>query len=363
MSASGFSRWDERVGQRLRELYRSWGYLPFRMSKFEEYDLYARNRSFLVSENILTFTDTDGRLMALKPDVTLSIVRNAPANGGLAKLCYLENVYRTSGGWEGYREIPQVGLECIGEVDECGVGEVLLLAEESLRLLGEDYLLDLGHVGVAAGVLEGVEDPARGELLRELGRKNGPGLRALCQSYGLPTSLGEKLGVLAGLYGPPEEVLPRLSSLVENETGRRAVDELSALSALLNSQGRGERLRLDFSLVNDMRYYSGLIFKGFLPGLPEGVLAGGRYDHLLRRMGRSGGALGFAVYLDRLERLYAVPEEWDGDVLLLYGREHSPRDVLAKAAALRAEGRCVRAERTPPEGLRFRETVTMGGGR
>ncbi len=75
MVESPIWRPDERAGLRLRSLYHRHGYLPYRMSKFEPYDLYVRNKNFLVSEKILTFTDTDGRLMALKPDVTLSIVK------------------------------------------------------------------------------------------------------------------------------------------------------------------------------------------------------------------------------------------------------------------------------------------------
>ena len=67
---------EERVLFQLRSLYQSYGYRPYKMSKFEEYDLYVRNKDFLVSDGIITFTDTDGRLMALKPDVTLSIIKN-----------------------------------------------------------------------------------------------------------------------------------------------------------------------------------------------------------------------------------------------------------------------------------------------
>ena len=130
---------DERAGLRLRELYRSHGYLPYRMSKFEPYDLYVKNKSFLVSENILTFTDTDGRLMALKPDVTLSIVKNAqPPAGALEKVCYSENVYRTTAAGLGFREIMQTGLECIGNLDLAAMSEVLALAAESLAMLGDD---------------------------------------------------------------------------------------------------------------------------------------------------------------------------------------------------------------------------------
>ena len=69
---------DEQAVLLLRKLYQSYGYQPYKMSRFEEYDLYAKNKSFLVSENILTFTDTNGKLMALKPDVTLSIIKNIP---------------------------------------------------------------------------------------------------------------------------------------------------------------------------------------------------------------------------------------------------------------------------------------------
>ena len=63
---------QEKVIFTLRKLYRENGYTQYRMSKFEEYDLYARNKDFLISDSVITFTDTNGKLMALKPDVTLN---------------------------------------------------------------------------------------------------------------------------------------------------------------------------------------------------------------------------------------------------------------------------------------------------
>ena len=137
---------------RLRELYRRHGYLPYQMSKFEAYDLYVRNKSFLVSEQILTFTDLDGKLMALKPDVTLSILKNTFRGKGLQKVYYHENVYRPDAGGHNFREIMQAGLECIGELDGFAVGEVVMLAARSLETISGQYLLDLSHLGVAAGV-------------------------------------------------------------------------------------------------------------------------------------------------------------------------------------------------------------------
>ena len=89
---------EERTLLKLRALYRQYGYAQYRMSKFEEYDLYAGNKDCLVSENVLTFTDLNGKLMALKPDVTLSIVRGSPdRTDSVRKVFYNENVYRTAG--------------------------------------------------------------------------------------------------------------------------------------------------------------------------------------------------------------------------------------------------------------------------
>ena len=85
---------NERYVYALRELYFRYGFTPYRMSKFEEYDLYARNKDFLVSDNVITFTDTDGKLMALKPDVTLSIIKNSKDEPDvIRKVSYNENVY------------------------------------------------------------------------------------------------------------------------------------------------------------------------------------------------------------------------------------------------------------------------------
>ena len=101
---------QERVMHALRGLYQSYGYQPFKVNKFEEYDLYAQNKKFLTCQQVLTFSDTDGCLLALKPDVTLSIVKNTTDAPGLRKVFYNETVYRVPGDGEGFREIPQTGL-------------------------------------------------------------------------------------------------------------------------------------------------------------------------------------------------------------------------------------------------------------
>ena len=123
----------------LRELYLSNGYSPYRMSKFEEYDLYADNKDFLVSDNVITFTDIGGKLMALKPDVTLSIIKNSSdLPNETRKVFYNENVYRVSKSTGSFKEIMQSGVECFGLVGDKEIVQVTELAAKSLLLFSKD---------------------------------------------------------------------------------------------------------------------------------------------------------------------------------------------------------------------------------
>ena len=127
---------EERLSHSLKSLFSSYGYSQYRMSKFEEYDLYVRNKSFLLSDSVITFTDKSGKLMALKPDVTLSIIKNnKDVTDGVQKLCYNENVYRISDENGSYKEIMQTGVECVGDIDGYDIFEVVSLAAASLATL------------------------------------------------------------------------------------------------------------------------------------------------------------------------------------------------------------------------------------
>lgn len=112
MNAPAARKRSELAILELRALYEQYVYREFRMSRFEEYDFYAEYRSFLQAENILTFHDPSGKLLALKPDITLSIVRSVKEGASLPqRLCYSETVYRAAGDARSFREIPQVGLQ------------------------------------------------------------------------------------------------------------------------------------------------------------------------------------------------------------------------------------------------------------
>ena len=350
---------EEKTIFSLRDLYRSYGYLPYRMGKFEEYELYAQNRKFLRSDRILTFTDTDGRLMALRPDVTLSIVRNY--NGEtLQKLFYHEAVFRPSA--SGFREIRQCGLECIGQVDRYQQSEVLLLAAESLKRLNEEYLLDVSNLGFVSALMVGLVSPAlRKKMMRCIEQKNAVGIRSLCEADGVSREKTDSLIRLTLSYGPAETILPMMKENIVNEATWDAFRELSGILALMPPALLKDRIRIDFSMIDDLQYYNGLIFRGLIPGIPEPVLSGGRYDSLLQKMNKNGAAIGFAVYMDLLPYLDREEKKWDTDLLLRYDSETDPADLVRAVAELKEIYGCVRTD-TDGQGIRARVTAHMEKG-
>lgn len=356
---NGLFERSEAMEHSLRKLYTSYGYRLYKMSKFEPYDLYLQHRSFVTGGHILTFTDTDGRLMALKPDVTLSVIKNY--RGGQQKICYHENVYRDAGASHEFREIPQAGLECIGEIDLYTQAEVLTLAAESLRLISENAILDIASVEFIGGLLEATSasEGVRQELMRLLHEKNAHNLHQLCRRENVPEPLARVWQKLAQMYGPAQTMLQELSALCLNDRMRQAVGELGTLCALLKI-APGVSVNLDFSILQDLTYYNGLVFKGFVPGLHASILSGGRYGNLVRKLGKNAGAIGFAVYLDLLSQLPNAERGVDADVLLLYGADADPAKVLEKAAEMRASGLSVRAQRQEDAG-HYGRVVRMGG--
>ena len=329
----------EQLVKTLREQYRSYGYAPYGMSKFEEYELYLQNKDFLISERVLTFTDTDGKLMALKPDVTLSIIKNTEENNaGVQKVYYLENVYRPGKNDQGFREIMQVGLECMGNVDDYCIYEVLLLAVKSLRTISENCVLDISHMGLVNKALNetGLTGSARQQTVEAISNKNTHELQNICNELGVS---GEKLVALSRLSGNIETVMPQLQKLFAD------APELLQLQQLLTAlQMSGyDCINVDCSVVNDMNYYNGIVFRGFVEGVPEGVLSGGQYDALMQKMKRSGKAIGFAIYPDLLERMLLQQEEV-ADAVIYYGTETPIYAIAAAVAKLTNEGLRVLAQ-------------------
>lgn len=295
---------SEKINFALRSLYLSQGYTPYRMSKFEEYDLYAGNKDFLVSDNVITFTDTDGKLLALKPDVTLSIIKNsADMPEKTQKIFYSENVYRVSKGTGSFKEILQTGVECFGSIGGAEMCEVLSLAAKSLKVLSPNAVLAISDLGIISYFVDslGLDSERRSAVFKAIGEKNIQTFKALCEGCE-NSAAAYAVCTLLGLFGSPAEVLPELKKLLSGFECAASEGFFEVVEALADTE-LADIAVIDFSVTGDINYYNGIIFKGFLKDAPVEVLSGGRYDRLMKRLGRKSCAIGFAVNTDALDRI------------------------------------------------------------
>lgn len=323
--------------EKLNSLFESWGYRQFKPSRFEEYDLYAENKDFLKSAQLITFTDLDGSLLALKPDITLSIIKNS--SGAFDKLYYNENVYRPKD--KHYQEIPQAGVECIGHISIYEEAEMLALAARALSLISTEYVLRISDLGLLDSMLFGEElsSALRKSILRDISEKNSSEINKKLSAGLIGEALASKLRALISIYSPMSSELPYESL---EDAGDTELASLRTLRSLLQSFGIADRVYLDFSIINSMDYYNGIIFQGAVSHIPFTILSGGRYDRLPRKMGKDAGAIGFAVYMDIVGNYVLGERRHEPELLLSYSEDDSLLSLAEVSRRLRERGLSIR---------------------
>ena len=235
------------------------------------------------------------------------------------------------------------------------IAEVVRLAQRSLDVIPGSSILTLSHMGVVKSFLKGMPEDLSTKATEAMAARNVPALDCLKEDF---PEFGIQLGKLSDLtmlMGTNDEIYGLLAKLgVESEV----IDELKAVVSTLDQKS----VRIDFSVLGGMKYYNGITFRGYVEGVPVPVVSGGQYDKLMARMGRRSKAIGFAVYMDPLERILESTPEYDVDVVLVYRDSDRLSDVMAKADSIRGTGRSVVTLKEIPFSLRYREVVTVGGG-
>ena len=331
----------ERISLQLCQEYAQFGYRRYRCRRPEEYALYQENRNFLGQRQLLSFVDVDGCLRALKPDITLGIARRTQATCAQPeRVYYTETVYRFSQSAGRMEEQRQLGLEYLGAVDDYATLEVLALAARSLQAVDESGIFTVSHTGVVSGLLAQAGEllePVRDAILSAIRAKSPHDVTAQAQAAGLSPAMCGALALCAGLQGNPQEVLERARQERFPREAVAALEELCVLCERLRRAVPGCTPMVDLSMLNDLGYYSGVIFQGYISKAPSPVLAGGRYDPLLRRLHREIGAVGFALFLDLLPEKGALP----APQRLEYRPGDDPVALFCECVRRTQEGACV----------------------
>ena len=330
----------EQIPIKLRDLYERFGYTKYRMAKFEPYDFYREHKGFLKSEGILTFNGPKGKLLALKPDVTMSIAKSVKKDKEY-KYFYVENVYRTDGGE--YNEINQIGIEYIGGVGEYPCVEVLYLACRTLDVISQEYVLSIGHAGVWNACFEylNLTEQVKSEVLAKIKNKSLHEVDSILKNCGVSEKGVNLVHSLASISDEISVAVNNFKSITKNLPFEDISNELTCLADALKEVGVGNKCRLDFSVTGDLTYYNGIVFNGYVCGVAKTMLSGGRYDNLLKSLDKDHNAIGFAVYTEELQRAFAS-EKVENDCLIKVN-DYSAKDAIKKVVQAVDEGLYVKA--------------------
>ncbi len=348
---------EESIISQLSALYMQYGYKRYKPGCFEEYSLYQENKDFLIGKNVITFSDLNGKLMAMRPDVTLSLIRHSDVSDkSTDKYFYNEKVYRQSAGGRNYKEISQTGVEVVGSIDGAVVCELTILICKTLEAVSDNYILDISHMGFTEGLLN--EFPSNRNTISEyLKAKNLHDFYLLAAKEKYSQNLINAFEIAVNACGAPENALNQANSAILNSTMRDAIAELNALYELLKEFGFADKVNVNFSATANADYYNGVIFNGYVENVPHCVLSGGRYDKLIDKFSKRGGAIGFALYLGEIERYLAKQNE-TVDYLVVYSVETQVQ-ALRTAQKLLSDGRSVRISIGIPAGLGYKKLIDL----
>jgi len=305
----------------IRKMYDSYGYKKISLPSFEEYDLYNENKDF-IDRNVLTVMSPNGKLLALRPDITLSVAKKVSKDQSLkySKIYYQKNTYNLTK-YVGYEEDEQLGIELIGKESTFLDFEIINLAVKSLDIINKKSMIVLSHAGFISSVFENfdLEYEIKEQILDCINRKNSHDIqKILKRNEHISENVKKLIYKIPELSGNLENIEKELLKYEINVNTKKILSELKQLNSLLMKFYKKSKIIFDFSVVKNLNYYNGIILQGYIEGFPNVILTGGRYDKLFEKFGVDTGAVGFAILTDGLKGYYKDTDKKDFEVLIAY---------------------------------------------
>ncbi len=290
---------------KVRELFRSWGYFEIETPTLEFYDAFSPETGLISQETMFKFFDQQGRILVLRPDATIPAARLAATKLGdgpaPVKLSYIGNTFRYNelGGGK-QKEFTVAGAEIIGAGGPQADAEIISMAINAVKCLGiENFQIDIGQMDFFRGLMEQsrLADMYIEQMRVLIDRKDSIGIEEMVKSHNLQPRLQEIILDLPRLFGSLD-LLDRVVQVTDNEKSLKAINNLRDVFEILDDYGLSKYISIDLGMVQNLNFYSGIIFKGFTYDIGFPILRGGRYDDLVGNFGKGQPATGFSLGLN-----------------------------------------------------------------
>jgi len=292
---------------RLKKTFHLYGYHDIQTPMFEYFDVFSKEIGTIPSRDLYKFFDKEGNTLALRPDITQSVARAAATLFGEEelpiRLCYTGNTFVNHSSYQGrLREVTQMGAELIGDDSVEADAEMLSMVIESLLAVGvKEFQINVGNVDFFQSLIEDadLDEDAQERVIELINNRNYFGVEEYLDSIMVTRSAKEAFVGLNELTGGVE-VLAAAGNIAPNSAGIMAVRRLERIYHILMMYGVEKYVTFDLSMTGTYGYYTGIIFRGYTYGSGDAIVKGGRYDHLLEKLGKASPSIGFAIVVDEL---------------------------------------------------------------
>jgi len=331
----------------IRLLFLQSGYMEVETPTVEFYDVFSGAQNLIPQEDMFKFTDPQGRILVLRPDMTIPVARVAATklkdNIWPVKVFYIGNTfsYNEMGGGK-QKEYTQAGVEVLGISSPEADAELISLAIQALQKAGlEEFQIDIGQVDFFRGLMEqsGLSEFEAEEIRELIDKKDFVGVEQLVNSHAIDSELKELILNLPGYFGTADVI----DKLAGKSSGKalNALKYLKKVLEILEDWGFSKYVSIDLGMVQSLNYYTGIVFRGFTYGVGYPVLSGGRYDNLIQRFGKdcpaTGFSLGINMIMTALERQNKLTVRPQGGYYIIYHND-SRKKAFSVLNELRQKG-------------------------
>ena len=361
------------VIKNINEVFKNFGYRQILTPTFEYYDLFTDVEGTIEKEEMFKFIDRYGKILVLRPDVTIPIARMGlslyKSNKEALKFSYSTNVYRMQNENGGKAEFVQSGVEFLGEESEDADAEVIAIAIKSLLSCGfKDFKIDIGQASYFKSLLEETKlsKVEIAEIKKYIESKNFTGLEFYMDGLTIDNKVKNVILSLPNLYGKVDKVIEKAKGLCLNENMEKAVNNLYKIYEAIKEYGYKEYVLADLGLVSHINYYTGVTFKGYTSGVGKEVLGGGRYDNLTKTYGEYMPSTGFGINIDAVVEAMKINSLCSSaveniDFKIIY-KEDKRKSAITLSSLLREKGFSVDVRKFSDknsEDLNYKNVITI----
>ncbi|SIS83337.1 ATP phosphoribosyltransferase regulatory subunit [Virgibacillus pantothenticus] len=335
----------------LKQRVKTYGYKQIQTAAFEPYDLYAANPKIVNTEDMVKIMDTSGKVLVLRPDATIPITQQIAANqvnvNDDTRLFYIMDVF-------GYRfeneqkKRTQAGVEYFTNRTPTADAEVIALAIHILKDCGfPTFKFEIGHAGFFRALMAqaNLADDQIAPLQTFIQTKNIAEMAEYLATLPINETLKQAMQHIPFLYGEPNQVMEEIKQHGVNGMVQTELNYLIDVYDSIQAYELTDQIVFNLGLINDMDYYSDVIFQGFVNQAGKPVVMGGRYDRLGDRFGAHIPAIGFAFDVDLLftaANQHGLIKDLSSDEpIAIYYDFQKQKEALAIALQLREQGYAV----------------------